>query len=77
MKNWLQRLVAFVAGKGLTRTPRRTDWRGRPLGENTKEGIHPVSLPEGNPYATIRLPWYGECARYAPCPPHEGGCADG
>jgi hypothetical protein len=66
MKNWFQRLMAFLAGKGRTRTPRRTDWRGRPLGENTEGGIPPVRLPEGGPYATIRLPWYGERAGDAP-----------
>jgi hypothetical protein len=56
MKDCFQRLMALLAGKGCTRTPRRTDWRGRPLGENAEGGIPPVRLPKGDPYATLCLP---------------------
>jgi hypothetical protein len=66
MKNWFQRLMAFLAGKGRVRAPRRTDWRGRPLRENTQGGAPPVRFPVGGPYATIRLPCDGERAGYAP-----------
>jgi hypothetical protein len=59
MKNWFQRLMAFLAGTGLPSTPGRTDWHGRPLRENTQGGIAPVSLPERDPYATLRLTRYG------------------
>jgi hypothetical protein len=61
MKNWFQRWLAFLAGEG-----RRTDWRGRPLSEDTEGRIPPVRLPEGDPYATIRVPRYGERAGDAP-----------
>jgi hypothetical protein len=43
MKNLFQRLMAFLAGTGRTRTSRRTDWRGRPLRENAQGEIAPVS----------------------------------
>jgi hypothetical protein len=69
MTSWFKRLMALLAGGGRTRAPRLTDWRGRPLGETTGGAFPPVSLPEGDPYATLRLP---SPARAPGAPPGAG-----
>jgi hypothetical protein len=56
MNNWLKRLLEFLAWRGRTRTPRRTDWRGRPVAENTDGAIPSVSHPGADLYATLRPP---------------------
>jgi hypothetical protein len=61
--------MAFLAGRDRTRSPGRTDWRGRPVGEGTERGIPSVSPPEGDRYATLRLPSYDEPSEAAPSVP--------
>jgi hypothetical protein len=53
MNNWFKALLALLAGRD--RTPRRTDWRGRPVGENTGGPIPSDTHPEGDLYPTLRL----------------------
>jgi hypothetical protein len=55
MTSWFKRLMGLLAGKGRTRTPRRTDWRGRPMGENTGAALPPVSHPRADRYTTLGL----------------------
>jgi hypothetical protein len=56
MKKWFKALMALLAGGDQTRTPRRTDWRGRPVDENTGGPIPPVSLPDAKLHVTLHLP---------------------
>jgi hypothetical protein len=56
MINWFKSLMALLAGRNRTRTPWRTDWRGRPMGENTGGAISPVRRPGGDRYSTLGLP---------------------
>jgi hypothetical protein len=53
MKNWFKELMVILLARDRTYTPRRTDWRSRPV---AGQATAPVSLPEGDPYATLRLP---------------------
>jgi hypothetical protein len=71
MKHWFDRLMAILAGRDRACAPRRTDWRGRPVGENTGGVIPLVSHPKVDPYATLRLHWFAEVPGAAP------GCAAG
>jgi hypothetical protein len=50
---WLKRLLARVVGRGWTRTRRRTDWRGRPAGDNTQEANVPVRFARQDWSATL------------------------
>jgi hypothetical protein len=53
MKNWFKALMARLAGTNRTRTPGRTDWRGRPVGENEGEAMPPAGVTGVDPYATL------------------------
>ena len=56
MKHWFKRFMVLLARWDRARTPRRTDWRGRPVGESTGGAIPPVNLPGWEPGATLRPP---------------------
>jgi hypothetical protein len=55
MSNWFKALLAFLTGGGRSRTARRTDWHGRPVGENSAAPVPPISVPEADPYSTLRI----------------------
>jgi hypothetical protein len=74
MKSWFKKLLSLLAGRDWTRAPRRTDWRGRPAGETTGGATPSVSLPEGDPYATLRLPSSAGPPGAAPGVPPSGVC---
>jgi hypothetical protein len=55
MKNLFNRLTTLLLGTGRARTPGRTDWHGRPLGESTV-GTTPATIRyDGGPYTSFRL----------------------
>jgi hypothetical protein len=56
MGNWFKKLMGLLAGRGRTRTPGRTDWRGRPMGENAGAALPPVNHPRRDRYTTLGLP---------------------
>jgi hypothetical protein len=63
MKRWFNRLMALLARKRRTRSPRRVDWRGRPLAEGADGETSGIGDPDGALYATLSLPWCDAGAR--------------
>jgi hypothetical protein len=46
MIDWVKRLVGLLVGRDRTGIPRRYDWRGYPVDENTGNANFPVSFPQ-------------------------------
>jgi hypothetical protein len=63
MRNWFTKLMAFLARRDRTLSPRRMDWHGRALAESTEGAIPQVSVSEGPLYATLCLPSFDDAGR--------------
>jgi hypothetical protein len=74
MRNWFTRWMTFLTGRDQARTPRRTDWRGRPLGENAGGAGPPVSPPERKRYATLNQASFPEAPGVPPSEGPRTGC---
>jgi hypothetical protein len=56
MRSLFSQLLALLARRGRTHSPRRVDWHGRPLAENAEGTVPQVGAREGVLYATFCLP---------------------